>query len=120
MKAQWSLARGSYAVTQYALHYVYGATQFLSELHGYLSLRFPPPNSFPSPSTDIFVYNRATIRISDPFAVGFEEKVCAFPVSTLGEGKDSAVEGRFDTVLVRDGWVSDNQPKLVGLRGMYY
>lgn len=105
-------------VAQISLHYIYRATDFFSQLNTYLSLRHPPPAMFPTSSTDIWVYNRAALQLCDPFTSILEERVRAFPVGTLGEGEWGQLAGQFDTVLLRDGWSSDESPKFASIHGV--
>lgn len=119
VESQWCPARMSQHVTQLSLHYIYGTTSFLPELTNYLWLRQPPPATFPTSSTNVFVYNRATLQLSDPFTGLFEERVRAFPVGTLGEGECEFLEGQFDTVLLRDNWNSDELPRLESIHGTH-
>ncbi|KAG9108828.1 hypothetical protein FRC07_008399, partial [Ceratobasidium sp. 392] len=67
-------------------------------------IRNPPPKAFPTSKTNIPVYNQATLQLSDPFEDGVEDSVRAYPAGIIGELEETTVEGRFDTVLVRDDW----------------
>ncbi|KAG9125169.1 hypothetical protein FRC07_008694 [Ceratobasidium sp. 392] len=117
VQAQWSLPRMFYNMTQLSLHYMYNATDFMPELNNYLRIRNPPPKAFPTSKTNILVYNQAILQLSNPFEDGVEDAVHTYPAGIIGELEETTVEGRFYTVLVRDDWVSDEEPKLLGING---
>lgn len=60
------------------------------------------------------VYSRAALTLSDPFVTGLTESIRAFPIESC---PDQPVEGHFDTVLVRQNWISDNAPLMIGIHG---
>lgn len=74
--------------------------------------RDPPITSLPTPSMPVWVYNHVTLKLSDPFVTGFTESIWAFPVELL---PNKPVQGRFNTVLVRRNWISDDYPVMDGI-----
>ncbi|QRV97139.1 DNA-dependent ATPase [Ceratobasidium sp. AG-Ba] len=117
VEAHWSLPHTAHAVSPLSLFYLYNAVDFLPEINRYLSRRHPAPIAVLTPLTEVLVFNKATLCLSDPFHNNLGDRIRAFPIGTKGEGAEEEVEGKFDTVLVRDDWVSDNQPIFDGLKG---